>query len=56
MFLQLMVLRRETHKSKTHNMYSNNTNHRAKRFNSRLSQESFKTSEVPSAIFWHNET
>ncbi|MBK4050189.1 DNA translocase FtsK, partial [Staphylococcus aureus] len=42
---------KETKKSKTHNMYSNNTNHRAKDSTPDYHKESFKTSEVPSAIF-----
>ncbi|HDA4236752.1 TPA: DNA translocase FtsK [Staphylococcus aureus] len=44
-------IEKETHKSKTHNMYSNNTNHRAKDSTPDYHKESFKTSEVPSAIF-----
>lgn len=51
MFLQLMVLRRKRTSQKTHNMYSNNTNHRAKDSTPDYHKESFKTSEVPSAIF-----
>ncbi len=30
MFLECWAVEKETHKPKTHNMYSNNTNHRAK--------------------------
>ncbi|HFJ4975577.1 TPA: DNA translocase FtsK [Staphylococcus aureus] len=44
-------IEKETHKSKTHNIYSNNTNHRAKDSTTDYHKESFKTSEVPSAIF-----
>ncbi|HCU7110613.1 TPA: DNA translocase FtsK [Staphylococcus aureus] len=44
-------IEKETHKPKTHNMYSNNTNHRAKDSTPDYHKESFKTSEVPSAIF-----
>lgn len=44
-------IEKETHKSKTHNMYSNTTNHRAKDSTPDYHKESFKTSEVPSAIF-----
>ncbi|MBW3848739.1 DNA translocase FtsK [Staphylococcus aureus] len=44
-------IEKETHKSKTHNIYSNNTNHRAKDSTPDYHKESFKTSEVPSAIF-----
>lgn len=44
-------IEKETYKSKTHNMYSNNTNHRAKDSTPDYHKESFKTSEVPSAIF-----
>lgn len=44
-------IEKETHKSKTHNMYSNNTNHRANDSTPDYHKESFKTSEVPSAIF-----
>ncbi|CXT34971.1 TPA: DNA translocase FtsK [Staphylococcus aureus] len=44
-------IEKKTHKSKTHNMYSNNTNHRAKDSTPDYHKESFKTSEVPSAIF-----
>lgn len=44
-------IEKETHKSKAHNMYSNNTNHRAKDSTPDYHKESFKTSEVPSAIF-----
>ena len=43
-------IEKETHKSKTHNMYSNTTNHRAKDSTPDYHKESFKTSEVPSAI------
>lgn len=44
-------IEKETHKSKAHNLYSNNTNHRAKDSTPDYHKESFKTSEVPSAIF-----